>query len=48
MKFESFSNDHLLALYRIAKAKRRGVRPFFNHPKSMIALRTELTRRGLK
>jgi hypothetical protein len=35
---------HLLVIYRIAKTK---LRPFFADPRAMVALRDEVTRRGL-
>lgn len=38
------SDFHLLVIYRIAKKK---FRPFFADPYAMIALRQEVTRRGL-
>lgn len=30
---------HVLALYRIGRAKGRGLEPFLKHPRDMIALR---------
>lgn len=40
-------DEVLAALYRTAKVKRGGLRPFFTDPHNMIALRFEMERRGL-
>ncbi|CAB4156302.1 hypothetical protein UFOVP1064_20 [uncultured Caudovirales phage] len=37
---------YVLALYRIGKAKGRGLAPFLKHPRDMIALRKEAQRVG--
>ena len=35
---------HVLALYRIGRAKGRGLEPFLKHPRAMIALRKKALR----
>ena len=37
---------HVLALYRIGRAKGRGLEPFLKHPHAMIALRKAAQRAG--
>ena len=37
---------HVLALYRIGKAKGKGLEPFLKHPRDMIALREAALRAG--
>jgi len=46
-RFAFLSDKHLLAAFRIAKDKRKGLRPFFANPHDMIALRKEVEFRGL-
>mgnify|MGYP007085207584 FL=1 len=46
-RFEFLSDASLLGAIRIAKHKRRGLRPFFRHPRDMIALREEAEFRGI-
>lgn len=45
MNLTKLSDRHLLALY---KGGWKRCRPFFPHPRSVIALRTEVIVRGLK
>ena len=40
----SMKPKHVLALYRIGRAKGRGLEPFLKHPHAMIALRKEAQR----
>jgi hypothetical protein len=35
---------HVLALYRIGRAKGRGLEPFLKHPRDMIELRKKVQR----
>jgi hypothetical protein len=44
--FLKMSDTHVKALYRVAKQKRKGVRPFFRDPNMMIALRNEMESRA--
>ena len=37
---------HVLALYRIGRAKGRGLEPFLKHPRALIALRKAAQRVG--
>lgn len=46
-RFEFLSDEALLGALRIAKHPRKGLRPFFRHPRDMIALREEAEFRGL-
>jgi hypothetical protein len=45
--FYTLTDRQLLGAIRIAKHRRAGLRPFFQNPKDMIALRQEAVRRKL-
>jgi hypothetical protein len=45
MTLTKISDRHLLALYRGGWKR---CRPFFSHPRKIMALRAEVQRRGLK
>lgn len=43
--FSGMKDCHLATLHRLGRDS--GARPFFRHPKMMIALRDEMERRGI-
>jgi len=47
MNFNRLSDKHLKTLFRLAKSKKHGLRPFFANPQSMIRLREEAEKRGV-
>jgi hypothetical protein len=44
-RFTKMSDKSIQVLYGNAKARRKGLRPFFRDPRNMIALRMEFERR---
>lgn len=44
-RFTKLSDNTIQVLYGNAKARRKGLRPFFRDPRTMIALREEYDRR---